>query len=423
MRILLTWLALFALIGAACSNGDDGATAPSSSVPPPGAPADTTPSTAGSATSGAIDTSVDAGLDEVDTDAAWPDGSPALPTGAVGFSRYVYADIGGDILPFLLEGPAGEQVRCQDVELPCSYLELKDLAASGDPIPAELAMSPEELDRLVAQLDELSAALVALESIDDACAAGYEPYTTQWPNMGIHLRNAAHVDDQILDPSRPDVVMFARPDGENLALDELGTCIDGSWTGADDFEVVGSAFYLPLAAEHPEGWAGPLDNWHVHYNSCGGSQVSGVNPVSREECTEDGGRFFTVDPQWMVHAYAVPDADNQMGVFSMWNPSVSPVVDTADLEQSRAQLDVEGAVTWSINDFRVGDLEAGVGQPVVFGNSDATPHTVTSFEPDVFDSGTFGSGGAFTLTFDQPGQYDYFCSLHPSMTGTITVTG
>jgi plastocyanin len=364
---------------------------------------------------------VDPGQAEVDADASCPDGTPALPTGSIGFSRYVYADIGDEVLPFLLEGPNGDQVRCQDIELPCSYLDLKDLAASGEPIPGDLAMTGDELEALVEQLDTLSAVLTGLETIDEACAAGYRPYTTQWPNMGVHLRNAEHTADRVMDPARPDVVMFARPDGETVGLDELGTCDGDDWTGSDGMEVVGAAFYLPIAKDHPDGWAGPIDNWHIHHNSCGGSQISGVTPVSAEDCEADGGTLFSVDPQWMIHAYAVPEYDNQLGVFSMWNPAVSPVVATEDIEASRAQLEVEGAVTWSINDFRLGDLAADVGQPIVFANSDATPHTVTAADGALFDSGAFGTGGAYTVSFDQPGDYAYFCSIHPSMTGTITV--
>ncbi len=363
-----------------------------------------------------------AGVGDAESDAAWPVGTPDNAAGAVGFSRYVYAPIGDEITPFLLEGPAVDQVRCQRVDLDCSYLDLKAIAESGDPVPNHLAMSADELAELVAQLDQLSAVLTSLETIDAACAAGYEPYTTQWPNMGIHLRNAEHAMDRVLDPGRPDVVMFARPHGEDTPLAELGTCDGDRWTGdSAGYDPVGSAFYLPLDADHPDGFAGPIDNWHIHFNSCGGSETSGTAPVTREACEADGGTFFAVDPQWMIHAYAVPDYDNQSGVFSMWNPTVSPVADPVDLEVSRSQLAIEGAVTWSINDFRFASLTAEVGQPVVFGNSDAAPHTVTSND-GLFDSGTFGAGGSFEISFDQPGSYEFFCSIHPSMTGSIDVS-
>lgn len=407
-RMLLVLVA--ALVAAAC-----GETAPTETSPDPTTTTTTTTEAPLPATATAV------GLGESESDAAWPAGTPATPTGAVGFSRYVYARMGDDVLPFLLEGPAQRQVRCQEVDEPCSYLDLKGLLASGDSVPEGLGMTRAELATLVDELDELSATLTALDSIDAACAAGYEPYTTQWPNMGIHLRNAEHAADRVLDPSRPDVVMFARDGGESTPLAELGDCEDGRWTAdSSGYDIVGSAFYLPLSADHPTGFTGPIDNWHMHFNSCGGSEISGTTPVSREQCEADGGTFFNVDPQWMIHAYAVPDYDNQSGVFSMWNPTVSPVIDPADVEFDRTQPAVEGAVTWSINDFALGDLQAEVGQPVVFTNSDAAPHTITSTE-GLFDSDTFGAGGSFQISFDEPGDYAFFCAIHPSMTGSVAV--
>lgn len=40
--------------------------------------------------------------------------------------------------------------------------------------------------------------------------------------------------------------------------------------------------------------------------------------------------------------------------------------------------------------------------------------------PGEFDSGITGDG-SYTHTFDRPGTYTYTCSIHPYMTGTITV--
>lgn len=407
--------ALFAIAVIAAACGDDATTSDSVSTTDSVAP-----TTVVGDVVGPVET--DVGFGEPESDAAWPEGTPEVAAGAVGFSRYVYAPIDDAVTPFLLEGPAEQQIRCQDVELACSYLELKAIADGGGPVPEHLAMTTDELELLVAQLDELSAVLASLETIDAACAAGYAPYTTQWPNMGVHLRHPDHAADHMLDPGRPDVVMFARPGGELTTLADLGTCADGEWTGdSAGYEPVGSAFYLPLAADHPEGFAGPIDNWHIHFNSCGGSETYGSSPVGKKECEADGGTFFAIDPQWMIHAYAVPGFDNQSGVFSMWNPSVSPVADPIDLETSRAQLAIEGAVTWSIDDFALGDLRADVGQPIVFGNSDAAPHTITSND-GLFDSGTFGTGGSFEISFAEPGSYDFFCSLHPSMTGSVEVS-
>lgn len=40
---------------------------------------------------------------------------------------------------------------------------------------------------------------------------------------------------------------------------------------------------------------------------------------------------------------------------------------------------------------------------------------------DAFDHALDGGGDSVTITFDEAGSVDYFCRLHPTMTGTITV--
>ena len=41
----------------------------------------------------------------------------------------------------------------------------------------------------------------------------------------------------------------------------------------------------------------------------------------------------------------------------------------------------------------------------------------------IFDSGIIASGGQFTYKFENQGVFDYFCTLHPWMVGTISVGG
>lgn len=63
-----------------------------------------------------------------------------------------------------------------------------------------------------------------------------------------------------------------------------------------------------------------------------------------------------------------------------------------------------------------------VGDEVLVVNRDGAPHTWTSTD-GLFDSGTLRNGDTFVYTFTEAGEYDFFCGIHPSMTGTITVTG
>jgi len=62
-----------------------------------------------------------------------------------------------------------------------------------------------------------------------------------------------------------------------------------------------------------------------------------------------------------------------------------------------------------------------VGTTVTWLNHDSTTHTVTE-DNGLFDSGPIPPGGSFSYTFTKEGTYQYACTYHPWMTGTITVT-
>jgi plastocyanin len=73
--------------------------------------------------------------------------------------------------------------------------------------------------------------------------------------------------------------------------------------------------------------------------------------------------------------------------------------------------------------FTPADLTIPVGTTVVWTNMDAAPHNVVSTDGGPLESDTLQTGDTFEFTFTEPGTYEYFCSIHPDMVGTITVTG
>jgi plastocyanin len=60
------------------------------------------------------------------------------------------------------------------------------------------------------------------------------------------------------------------------------------------------------------------------------------------------------------------------------------------------------------------------GTTVTWTNDDDTPHTVAS-STKLFKSKALDTGDKFSFTFTTPGAYQYFCSVHPYMTGAIVV--
>ena len=67
-------------------------------------------------------------------------------------------------------------------------------------------------------------------------------------------------------------------------------------------------------------------------------------------------------------------------------------------------------------------LTVKAGTTVTWTNRDDIPHTVAA-KDRLFKSKVMDTDESFSFTFSTPGEYAYFCSLHPHMTGTIVVEG
>jgi plastocyanin len=69
--------------------------------------------------------------------------------------------------------------------------------------------------------------------------------------------------------------------------------------------------------------------------------------------------------------------------------------------------------------FAPAELKVKVGDTVTWTNHDDIPHTVVS--AGKYRSKTLDTDDKFSFTFTSAGDYKYFCSLHPHMTGMIKV--
>jgi amicyanin len=70
--------------------------------------------------------------------------------------------------------------------------------------------------------------------------------------------------------------------------------------------------------------------------------------------------------------------------------------------------------------FEPARLTVKAGTTVTWTNRDDIPHTVAS-KDRLFKSKAMDTDETYSFTFSTPGEYSYFCSLHPHMTGTIVV--
>lgn len=71
--------------------------------------------------------------------------------------------------------------------------------------------------------------------------------------------------------------------------------------------------------------------------------------------------------------------------------------------------------------FNAPTLTVPVGATVTWTNADDVPHTVVSKDLKTFRSRALDTDDSFSFTFTSAGEYLYFCSIHPMMTGKIVV--
>ena len=78
-----------------------------------------------------------------------------------------------------------------------------------------------------------------------------------------------------------------------------------------------------------------------------------------------------------------------------------------------------GNVTIANFAFSPAVLDISKGDTVVWTNQDSAPHKIKS---DTFNSAVMNKGESFQFTFSTAGEYNYSCSIHPSMKGKVIVT-
>jgi plastocyanin len=92
---------------------------------------------------------------------------------------------------------------------------------------------------------------------------------------------------------------------------------------------------------------------------------------------------------------------------------------------------VPGASSKTVDAFSLNPAEAHVGDTVAWTNKDTVMHTVTSGTNNTPDGKFGGNANGMGQLLSQndtqefkptkPGDYPYFCSLHPTMVGTLRV--
>ena len=115
--------------------------------------------------------------------------------------------------------------------------------------------------------------------------------------------------------------------------------------------------------------------------------------------------MFTLKPSAALAAVCLSLASAAAGAGVAPAPAVSP---------SGPQVKIDNFT------FGPAALTVPVGATVIWTNRDDIPHTVTAVDK-TFKSKVLDTDQSFSFTFTRAGEYPYFCSLHPHMTGKVVV--
>lgn len=150
--------------------------------------------------------------------------------------------------------------------------------------------------------------------------------------------------------------------------------------------------------------------------------VSRAHAIARGEHTfAEAGRWrmVTTDmgPEVELGAVEVVAPDDGEVISSLWSgPGLAAVCGDV-VTGPEVETDIlDGA-------FADPRLEVAAGTTVTWVNTSAVPHQVASRDDAFETSAMLKEGDRFSVTFDEPGDYAYFCAPHPFMTGVVVVTG
>lgn len=106
--------------------------------------------------------------------------------------------------------------------------------------------------------------------------------------------------------------------------------------------------------------------------------------------------------------------------------SEAPVAEEPDVlaaspDVVSASPDVASTISVVDRSFQPSAVEVVAGDTVSWSNDDSEGHTVTAVDGS-FNSGVLTVGDEFYASFGTAGTFDYFCAIHPEMTGAVTVT-
>jgi plastocyanin len=133
--------------------------------------------------------------------------------------------------------------------------------------------------------------------------------------------------------------------------------------------------------------------------------------------------FFTL-------SFAQEDRQNFM--FVSYNSMLNTILESAnelrfilpiatDLNNDRSIVQTEINISIGSTSFVPSKIQVPIGSKVLWTNNDSTLHTVTEAAQALFNSDIIYSDQTWDYTFESIGTFDYHCTIHPFMKGTVIV--
>jgi amicyanin len=147
--------------------------------------------------------------------------------------------------------------------------------------------------------------------------------------------------------------------------------------------------------------------------------LAAVGVLLTAACSSPASNTTATSPSVTFQSGLTPGMSGQAmpGMSGMQSPPASASATTADSPAP------QGGTAVAIADFKFNPatLAVPVGSTVTWTNQDEEPHTIAA-KDGFFHSPGMDTHGTYSFTFTTPGSYDYICSIHPFMTGTVVVT-
>jgi hypothetical protein len=157
-----------------------------------------------------------------------------------------------------------------------------------------VAITAQELEAAARLVADVRAGAARFEDISAAQQEGFRLLVGGRNGMSHWINQGYHTDGRIVDPARPESLMYLRMS-------------DGSW------KLVGVMFLMPTASEPGPRVAGPLTAWHAHNNLCMNSAVGRITALTDANGKCPAGTTYMGKTAEMMHVWLV---DNPNGVFS-----------------------------------------------------------------------------------------------------------